>query len=85
MLPELTRKHVADMYYSGELEKEIRTSPYRLNNWSFRVSDDREEYIKIILNEIREKCYVHRPAENCPERGKSTLYTPQHYAAVIYS
>lgn len=74
MLPELTRKHVADMYYAGELEKEVRAFPHRLN-WSFKITDDREEYIKMVVKEIRDKCYKHMPAEICSERGLRTQYT----------
>lgn len=76
MLPELTRKHVADMYYAGELEKEVRAFPHRLK-WSFKMIGDRDEHIKAILNEIRDKCYEHMPAKKCSERGLYlyTIYT----------
>ncbi len=68
--PEFTRKHVSDMYYSAELESEIRHTnhPERIE-WKFQRDEDRECYLAMLLSEQRDKTYLHKPSNGCKERG----------------
>ncbi len=51
--PEFTCKHVSDMYYSAELESEIRHTnhPERIE-WKFQRDEDRDCYLTMLLSEF---------------------------------
>ena len=67
---ELTRKHVAEMFYNGELEKEIRSpvAPERLS-WAFKLDCDREMFMQKLEEERAQTVYTHSPSEECLQKG----------------
>ena len=67
--PQLTRKLVSDMFYTGELEKEIREQPQRLVEWNFVQDSDTEKYLHKIIEEQTKHLYFHTQAPSCPTRG----------------
>ena len=69
--PQLTRKHVSDMYYIGELESEARepTHPHRILEWTFTSDSDRDKYMQLVVAEQSTKKYAHTPSETCKARG----------------
>ena len=48
--PQLTRKIVSDMFYTGELE-EMREQRQWLLEWTFKRNDDRDTYLQKIIEE----------------------------------
>lgn len=60
---------MSDMFYTAELECEMRQSPQRRLQWSFTKDEDREKYLEMVVSEMREQRYNHTPAEGCTERG----------------
>lgn len=68
--PQLTRKMVASMFYTGELEDEIRDAshPERMT-WAFKYNSDREKYMQQVSLEHTNKIYPHTPTQTCPQRG----------------
>lgn len=64
-LPQLSRKHISDMYYTGELESEMRMCPDRLQ-WCFYKEEDREKHLETVMSE---RMYCHTPADGCAKRG----------------
>ena len=58
------------MFYTGELEKEIRdpNAAHRIT-WTFAYNSDREEYIKRIVDEQSDCVYPHKQSTSCPKAG----------------
>lgn len=75
---ELTRKHVADMFFHAELEIEARApGTTRLMTWHFKADSDQEKYIKEVNEQEQSILYSHQQSKNCPMIGKHiTLF---HY------
>ena len=68
-LPELTRKHISDMYFNEELELEIRNpdQPRRMA-WNFTKNSDREVHVEKIVAEYLQHIITMSPS--CISRGK---------------
>ena len=69
---ELGRKHVSDMFYEGELEKEIR-SRAKDQEWKFKTNEDAEKYIVMIEEERSSTLYSHNPSPTCTQKGVTYL------------
>lgn len=72
--PQLTRKMVSDMFYCGELEKEIRDVRYpeRLS-WKFNTTNNRDTYLEFIMSFQRQQLYPHVQDKQCTERGMYSI------------
>ena len=65
---ELGRKHVSDMFYFGELEKEIRTRN-KEKEWKFKSAVDTEKYMAAIDEERASTLYQHTVSQGCIGSG----------------
>lgn len=74
---ELGRKNVSDMFYSGELENEIRSRNH-VHLWPFKVAGDSDKYMAAIDKQRVDTLYPHTPSTGCSERGMkhSCLFLP---------
>ena len=81
---ELGRKHVSDMFYEGELEKEI-CSRTKDQEWKFKAKEDAEKYMVMIEEERSSTLYSHNPSSTCTPKGvhynlllKCSIYIYSH-------
>ena len=66
----MTRKHVADMFLSAEVELEARTpGTTRLVRWKFNADSDQEKYIEEVNEHTQSALYSHHQSENCSMTG----------------
>ena len=68
--PELSRKQISQMYFKGEVEKEIRHPHYpdRMK-WVMKSDGDLDVMMEIIVEEQSSTVYGHQKTPGCPERG----------------
>ena len=67
---ELTRKHVAQMFFTAELESEAwHPGTRHLNNWTFKKDDDREVFMREVIEQAQTSLYPHSPSQDCDQKG----------------
>lgn len=67
---ELSRKHVAQMFFTAELESEARhPGTTRLNNWTFKKDDDRDMFMREVIEQAQTSLYPHSPSQDCDQKG----------------
>ena len=65
-----TRKQVADMFYKGEIEEELRDEKYPSHcKWVMFKEEDIDMFMKKIVEERSTETYQHHPSKDCPARG----------------
>ena len=65
---ELSRKQVAEMFFSAELEKEIR-SRGKEQEWKFTNKGNAEDYMVAIEADRALTLYPHSPSPECLSKG----------------
>ena len=67
---QLTRKHVADMFFHAELEIEARKpSTDRIITWRFKRDGDQEQFIEEVIENVQSSLYLHHQSEDCTKKG----------------
>jgi len=79
----MSRKTVSDMFYTAELESEIRIGKFLsgVNVCRFKKNEDRETYIKEVVMRLSNTRYTHSPSDGCAERGISFPCNNYNYYA----
>lgn len=67
----MSRKTVSDMFFTAELESEMRLGRFLpgIDECCFRKNEDRERYIEEVVVKLSSRNYTHKPSEGCAERG----------------
>ena len=67
---ELSRKQLSQMYFKGELEKEIRhlNYPDRMK-WVLKTDEDTDVMMETIVEEQSNILYEHQQMPGCYDRG----------------
>ena len=67
---QLTRKHVADMFFHAELEVEARkASTDRIIAWRFKRDSDQEQFIEEVIENAQSSLYLHHQSKDCTKKG----------------
>jgi len=66
---ELTRKHVSEMFFRGEVEEELRDSPVELETVRFKSDSDIEIFMENVEEGRVTELYPHQPNERCIKKG----------------
>ena len=84
LLVELTPKIVAEAFYNGEVESELRR--IKRIEYVFRNDSDREVCMEMIEEARRQNIYPHPPSEcteECKLRGKSLVTIIYHVVCIL--
>ncbi len=71
---EMSRKHVSQMFYRGEVENEARERPQVFECLRFTSDSDVEVFMKAVESRRTTELYAHTRSEVCTLRGKDTTY-----------
>ena len=67
---QLTRKHVADMFFQAELEAEARkANTNRLERWRFKRDSDQGLFIEEVIENAQSSLYLHHQSKDCTKKG----------------
>uniref|UniRef100_A0A1X7UKL4 CxC5 like cysteine cluster associated with KDZ domain-containing protein n=1 Tax=Amphimedon queenslandica TaxID=400682 RepID=A0A1X7UKL4_AMPQE len=70
---ELTRVHVSDMFFNGELEEEHRSNTSF--EWTKLRKQDREDRLKEVVENMVGISYPHVPTKECTEKACGSCWT----------
>ena len=69
--PPFSRRQVANMFFKGELEDELRDDKYPgRSEWVMCNEGDVEKIMKQVVEEHSEEMYPHHPSKDCSARGE---------------
>ena len=77
----LTRKHISEMFFKAESEKELRepTHPERMS-WIVKADDDDiDQFMELIIDDQSKIICNHQPAPDCAARGTITIMLKRVY------
>jgi len=70
-IPEMTRKVVSGMFYSGELEEEARIGHLSAHEMVLTCNKEQQEYMDYVVRRQGMEMYPHTQKRGCTERGMS--------------
>ena len=57
-------------FFTAELESEARDpGTTRLNSWTFKKDDDRDVFMREVIEQAQTSLYPHSPSQECDQKG----------------
>ena len=74
-ITELTRKQLSQMFFKGEIEKEIRNPKYpERMKWVMKADGDIDDMMERVVEEQSQTLYEHQETPHCPDKGSNNYY-----------
>ena len=80
---ELTRKHISDMFFRGEIEEELRECPSQLEMVRFKSDSDMQMFMMSVEDGRMTNLYPHQRSNQCIQKGQCVLCMPLGYGNYI--